>query len=138
MNDFRQFGLELENPRYCGRNAPRLRSGLQISSNLVVDSVTYPPITRNATLLEAGLDAKVGRNATVGPSHAGQFGSGNQDHSATLANGGGRPKWGRHGTGVMQLRTVIPVALCWCFSYCPEYLKNTGVGYWYSLVFASL
>ncbi|BEG77425.1 hypothetical protein HBIAX_04514 [Achromobacter xylosoxidans] len=47
-------------------------------------TVAGAPIARNAALLDAGLDAKVGRSATVGLSYAGQFGSGNQDHSATL------------------------------------------------------
>lgn len=48
-------------------------------------TVAGAPIARDAALLELGLDAKVGRSATVGLSYAGQFGSGNQDHSATLA-----------------------------------------------------
>lgn len=48
-------------------------------------TVAGAPIARNAAVLEAGLDAKVGRSASVGLSYAGQFGSGNQDHSATLA-----------------------------------------------------
>lgn len=47
-------------------------------------TVAGAPIARNAAVLEAGLDAKVGRSASVGLSYAGQFGSGNQDHSATL------------------------------------------------------
>ena len=60
------------------------------SSRLAFDvgnafTVAGAPIARNAALLEAGLDAKVGRNATVGLSYVGQFGSGNQDQSATLA-----------------------------------------------------
>ncbi len=48
-------------------------------------TVAGAPIARNAAVLEAGLDAQVGRRATVSLSYAGQFGSGNQDHSATLA-----------------------------------------------------
>ena len=48
-------------------------------------TVAGAPLARNAALLEAGLDAKIGVNTTVGLSYAGQFGSGNQDHSATLA-----------------------------------------------------
>ena len=47
-------------------------------------TVAGAPIARNAAVLEAGLDAKVGRSASVGLSYAGQFGAGNQDHSATL------------------------------------------------------
>lgn len=47
-------------------------------------TVAGAPIARNAAVLEAGLDAKVGRSANLGLSYAGQFGSGNQDHSATL------------------------------------------------------
>lgn len=48
-------------------------------------TIAGAPIARNAALLEAGLQAAAGRNATVGISYTGQFGGGNQDHSATLA-----------------------------------------------------
>lgn len=48
-------------------------------------TVAGAPIARNAALVEVGLDAAVGRNATVGLAYAGQFGSGNQDHGATLS-----------------------------------------------------
>lgn len=63
---------------------------LRPTSKLAFDAgdaftVAGAPIARNAALLEAGLDATVGRNATIGLSYAGQFGSGNQDHSATVA-----------------------------------------------------
>ncbi|WP_435816301.1 autotransporter outer membrane beta-barrel domain-containing protein [Achromobacter xylosoxidans] len=47
-------------------------------------TVTGAPIARNAALLETGLQARAGRNATVGLNYAGQFGSGNRDHSAML------------------------------------------------------
>ncbi|HAF2412774.1 TPA: autotransporter domain-containing protein [Salmonella enterica] len=47
-------------------------------------TVTGAPIARNAALLETGLQARTGRNATVGLNYAGQFGSGNRDHSAML------------------------------------------------------
>lgn len=63
---------------------------LRPTSKLAFDAgdaftVAGAPIARNAALLEAGLDAAVGRNATIGLSYGGQFGSGNQDHSATLS-----------------------------------------------------
>ncbi len=48
-------------------------------------TVAGAPIARDAVLVEAGLDAAIGRNATVGLSYAGQFGSRNQDHSSTLS-----------------------------------------------------
>lgn len=48
-------------------------------------TVAGAPIARNAALLEAGLETSMGRSGTVGLSYAGQFGSGTQDHSATLA-----------------------------------------------------
>ncbi|WP_233638915.1 autotransporter family protein [Achromobacter xylosoxidans] len=47
-------------------------------------TVTGAPIARNAALLETGLQARAGRSATVGLNYAGQFGSGNRDHSAML------------------------------------------------------
>lgn len=47
-------------------------------------TVTGAPIARNAALLETGLQARAGRNATIGLNYAGQFGSGNRDHSAML------------------------------------------------------
>lgn len=63
---------------------------LRPTSKLAFDAgdaftVAGAPIARNAALLEAGLDATVRRNATIGLGYAGQFGSGNQDHSVTLA-----------------------------------------------------
>ncbi|MFJ3459804.1 autotransporter domain-containing protein [Achromobacter spanius] len=48
-------------------------------------TVAGAPIARNAALLEAGLETSMGRTGTIGLSYAGQFGSGTQDHSATLA-----------------------------------------------------
>ncbi|WP_025138322.1 autotransporter outer membrane beta-barrel domain-containing protein [Achromobacter sp. DH1f] len=48
-------------------------------------TVAGAPIARDAALIEAGLDAAIGRSATVGLSYAGQFGARNQDHSATLS-----------------------------------------------------
>ena len=43
------------------------------------------PIARNAAALDVGLEATVGRSATMGLSYNGQFGASNQDHSALLA-----------------------------------------------------
>jgi outer membrane autotransporter protein len=48
-------------------------------------TVAGAPIARNAALLEADFETSMGRSGTVGLSYAGQFGSGTQDHSATLA-----------------------------------------------------
>ena len=39
------------------------------------------PIARNALLVEAGFDVKVGRSFTVGAGYSGQFASGNRDHN---------------------------------------------------------
>lgn len=40
------------------------------------------PITRNAAVLEAGLDFTLGKHATVGVSYTGQFGSHSHDNGA--------------------------------------------------------
>src|SRR5690606_4368915 len=40
------------------------------------------PIAPDAAVVEAGLDLNLARNATLGFSYGGQFGSGAQDHSA--------------------------------------------------------
>ncbi|MBB1594644.1 autotransporter outer membrane beta-barrel domain-containing protein [Achromobacter sp. UMC46] len=48
-------------------------------------TVAGAPIARDAALVEAGLNATVGRNATLALAYSGQFGAGNRDHGATLS-----------------------------------------------------
>ncbi|MFY0477189.1 autotransporter family protein [Achromobacter marplatensis] len=48
-------------------------------------SVAGAPIARDAALLDVGLNAAVGRNATLGLAYSGQFGGGNRDHGAALS-----------------------------------------------------
>ena len=74
----------------AGAGWRRAFGDLRTTSTLAFDTgsaftVTGAPIARNAALLEAGLQAQAGRNATVALNYAGQFGSGNRDHSATLS-----------------------------------------------------
>ncbi|MGO4833485.1 autotransporter outer membrane beta-barrel domain-containing protein, partial [Rhizobiaceae sp. 2RAB30] len=45
-------------------------------------SVSGVPIARDAAVIDAGLDFDLGRDASLGFSYSGQFGSGAQDHSA--------------------------------------------------------
>ena len=47
-------------------------------------TVAGAPIARNAALVEAGLGTAMGRSGTLDLSYAGQFGSGTQEHGATL------------------------------------------------------
>lgn len=47
-------------------------------------TVQGAPVARNAAVVQAGLRAQVAKNTTVGLAYDGQFGSGLQDHAATL------------------------------------------------------
>lgn len=47
-------------------------------------TVTGAPIARDAALIEAGVEARVSRSASLGVAYAGQFGGGNRDQSAML------------------------------------------------------
>lgn len=47
-------------------------------------TVSGAPIARNMALVEAGIDARVSRNATLGLAYGGQFGNGNRDQTATV------------------------------------------------------
>jgi outer membrane autotransporter protein len=74
----------------AGAGWRRAFGDLRPTSTLAFDTgsaftVTGAPIARNAALLEAGLQAQTGRNATVALDYAGQLGAGNRDHSATLS-----------------------------------------------------
>jgi outer membrane autotransporter protein len=44
-------------------------------------NVSGIPIARNALLVEAGFDVKVGQSFTIGAGYSGQFASGNRDHN---------------------------------------------------------
>ncbi|MFY3564582.1 autotransporter outer membrane beta-barrel domain-containing protein [Achromobacter xylosoxidans] len=74
----------------AGAGWRRAFGDLRPTSTLAFDTgsaftVTGAPIARNAALLEAGLQAQAGRNATVALNYAGQIGAGSRDHSATLS-----------------------------------------------------
>ena len=74
----------------AGAGWRRAFGDLRPTSTLAFDTgsaftVTGAPIARNAALLEAGLQAQAGRNATVALNYAGQLGAGSRDHSATLS-----------------------------------------------------
>lgn len=74
----------------AGAGWRRAFGDLRPTSTLAFDTgsaftVTGAPIARNAALLEAGLQAQAGRNATVALNYAGQLGVGSRDHSATLS-----------------------------------------------------
>ena len=46
--------------------------------------VAGAPIARNAAVVDAGLEASVGRMTSMGLSYSGQFGDGNTDHAGML------------------------------------------------------
>ncbi|QQB38001.1 autotransporter outer membrane beta-barrel domain-containing protein [Achromobacter deleyi] len=74
----------------AGAGWRRAFGDLRPTSTLAFDTgsaftVTGAPIARNAALLEAGLQAQAGRNATIALNYAGQLGAGSRDHSATLS-----------------------------------------------------
>lgn len=44
-------------------------------------TVSGAPVARDAALIEAGLDLRISRNATLGLAYAGQFGTGSRDQT---------------------------------------------------------
>ncbi|MFM0306099.1 autotransporter domain-containing protein, partial [Paraburkholderia sediminicola] len=56
-------------------------SSLAFASSATTFSVTGVPIARDSAVVEIGLDVSVGKNAKVGVSYSGQYGSGYRDNA---------------------------------------------------------
>ena len=59
-------------------------SQMRFASGSDAFTIAGMPLSRDALVLDAGIDLSLTDNATLGFAYGGQFGSGGRDHSATL------------------------------------------------------
>lgn len=70
--------------RHASGDVTSTRNLAFIQGNGASFQVSGAPIAKNAALVDAGVEASIGRNAALGLSYNGQYGSGNTNHVGSL------------------------------------------------------